>query len=198
MAGQRLTRTRSLTLAGQRLSNSIFKKSCRVLPTKSHTIQLRWGTELASRVAAALEAQCFPDAGMIGSLASPAVTAELQILLAEVKRLSMHQEQLRHDVTSLDTWEGKAAASRTNKSADLKLNGCKIAPCPGPALTVPLGRQWTPGSSDWSEAAAETPVRNVISGAPHTDLRSLPSYRRLSHSGIQAVSRIRRRLLCVH
>ena len=90
--------------------------------------------------------------------------AELQLLLAEVKRLSMHQEHLRQEVKSICSWEAQdEAAASDKKKAVPKLNGCKTT-VPQPVLTVPFGRQYTAGSSDWSEFATETPVRNVISG----------------------------------
>lgn len=93
--------------------------------------------------------------------------AELQVLLAEVKRLSMHQEHLKQEVNDLCTWEAQDAAAKSSKKRAVpKLNGCKMTNCPGPVMTVPFGRQYTAGSSDWSEAAAETPVRNLISGMP--------------------------------
>lgn len=91
--------------------------------------------------------------------------AELQVLLAEVKRLSMQQEHLKQEVSDISTWEAKDAAAKSNEARDVpKLNGCKMTGCSGPVLTVPFGRQCTAGSSDWSESATETPVRNVISG----------------------------------
>ena len=94
--------------------------------------------------------------------------AELQILLAEVKRLGMHQEHLKQEVSNMEVCDPEAAAARPNKSTNLRLNGCIMTECPGPVLTVPFGRQWEAGSSDWSEAAAETPVRNLISGVLST------------------------------
>jgi len=95
--------------------------------------------------------------------AADSLRAELQVLLAEVKRLSLHQEHLKQDVAALDVLE--PASRLPSKSANLRKNGCLIGPgCPGPILTVPFGRRVTYGSSDWSEAAVDTPVRNVVSG----------------------------------
>lgn len=97
------------------------------------------------------------------SAAADSLRAELQVLLAEVKRLSLHQEHLKQDVASLDVLE--PASRLPSKSANLRKNGCLIGPdCPGPILTVPFGRRVTYGSSDWSEATVDTPVRNVVSG----------------------------------
>ena len=109
-------------------------------------------------------AEPLPNAAVLGNSSSAvAVGAELQVLLAEVKRLSMHQEHLKRDVADVCAWEAQdGVAESTKKRAVPKLNGCKMTDCPAPALTVPFGRQ--AGSSDWSEAATETPVRNVISG----------------------------------
>ena len=109
-------------------------------------------------------AESLPSTTVLEQHAAAAMQAELQILLAEVKRLSTHQEHLKREVTSMTQLETAAAAAKPNKSAELRLNGCKMTDCPGPVLVVPFGKQWTAGSSDWSEAAAETPVRNVISG----------------------------------
>ena len=92
------------------------------------------------------------------SAAADSLRAELQVLLAEVKRLSLHQEHLKQDVAALDVLE--PASRLPSKSANLRKNGCLI----GPILTVPFGRRVTYGSSDWSEATADTPVRNVVSG----------------------------------
>jgi len=92
------------------------------------------------------------------SAAADSLRAELQ-----VKRLSLHQEHLKQDVAALDMLE--PASRLPSKSANLRKNGCLIGPeCPGPILTVPFGRRVTYGSSDWSEAAVDTPVRNVVSG----------------------------------
>ena len=91
--------------------------------------------------------------------------AELQLLLAEVKRLSMHQEHLKQEVNDICSQEAQDGAAKSNKKKAVpKMNGCKMTDCPGPVMTVPFGRQYTAGSSDWSEAATETPVRNLISG----------------------------------
>lgn len=96
------------------------------------------------------------------SSAAESFRAELQILLAEIKRLGLQQERLYQDVAAVNLL---GSAKVPSKSADLKKNGCSIGPnCPGPILTVPFGRQWTCGSSDWSEGTTETPVRNVVSG----------------------------------
>ncbi|KAL0047017.1 hypothetical protein WJX82_004273 [Trebouxia sp. C0006] len=95
--------------------------------------------------------------------AADSLRAELQVLLAEVKRLGLHQEHLKQDVAALDVLE--PASRLPSKSANLRKNGCLIGPdCPGPVLTVPFGRRVTYGSSDWSEATVDTPVRNVVSG----------------------------------
>ena len=97
------------------------------------------------------------------SAAADSLRAELQVLLAEVKRLGLHQEHLKQDVAALDVLE--PASKLPSKSANLRKNGCLIGPeCPGPVLTVPFGRHVTYGSSDWSEASVDTPVRNVVSG----------------------------------
>ena len=94
-----------------------------------------------------------------------AVRAELQVLLAEIKRLSMHQERLKEEVDDIHTWKANdAAATPTTNKIVPKLHGCKMPECLGRALTVPVGRHNTASSSDWSEAAAETPIRNVVSG----------------------------------
>lgn len=100
---------------------------------------------------------------MKSSAAADSLWAELQVLLAEVKRLGLHQEHLKQDVAALDMLE--PASKLPSKSANLRKNGCLIGPeCPGPILTVPFGRHVTYGSSDWSEATVDTPVRNVVSG----------------------------------
>lgn len=108
-------------------------------------------------------AESLPNAAKPGEASAAAVGAELQVLLAEAKRLSMQQEHLKQEVNDLSTWEAKDAKSNKSRGV-LKLNGCKMTDCPGPVMTIPFGRQCTAGSSDWSEAATETPVRNVISG----------------------------------
>lgn len=110
-------------------------------------------------------AESLPNAAKPGEASAATVGAELQFLLAEAKRLSMQQELLKQEVNDINTWEAKDAAAKSNKARGVpKLNGCKMKDCSGPVMTVPFGRQCTAGSSDWSEAATETPVRNVISG----------------------------------
>ena len=77
----------------------------------------------------------------------------------------MHQERLKEEVDDIHTWKANdAAATPTTNKIVPKLHGCKMPECLGRALTVPVGRHNTASSSDWSEAAAETPVRNVVSG----------------------------------
>ena len=108
-------------------------------------------------------AESFPNTANLGE--SSVVGAELQVLLAEVKRLSMYQEQLKQEVKDIYILEAQNGSATANKHRAVpKLNSCKMADCPKPVLTVPFGRQYTAGSSDWSESATETPVKNVISG----------------------------------
>ncbi len=97
---------------------------------------------------------------MLKSPFADSFRAELQVLLAEVKRLGIRQERLKQEAADLDTLDLKRPA----KSANLRKYGCDIIQCPGPALTVPFGRQWTCGSSDWSEGGIDTPVKNLVSG----------------------------------
>ncbi|DBB00991.1 hypothetical protein WJX77_012576 [Trebouxia sp. C0004] len=100
---------------------------------------------------------------LMKSSAADSLRAELQVLLAELKRLGLHQEHLKQDVAALDVLE--SGSRLPSKSANLRKNGCLISPeCPGPILIVPFGRRMTYGSSDWSEATVDTPVRNVVSG----------------------------------
>ena len=111
-------------------------------------------------------AESLPNAG---EPSAAAVSAELQVLLAEIKRLSMHQERMKQEVDSMLAWETEDAAAKSDRHrAAPRLNGCKMTECSGPVLTVPFGRQCTAGSSDWSEASAETPIRNLISGLQST------------------------------
>ncbi|KAL3147603.1 hypothetical protein ABBQ38_014655 [Trebouxia sp. C0009 RCD-2024] len=113
-------------------------------------------------------AESLPNAAaVLEKPSADAVRAELQVLLAEIKRLSIQQERLKAEVNGMHTWKAKDAAANynpnKNKSAP-KLGGFTMAECLGPALTLPVGRQNTASSSDWSEAAVETPIRNVVSG----------------------------------
>ena len=148
----------------------------------------------ASRQKCDAAAESLPSTALLEQPAAAAMKAELQVLLAEVKRLGLHQEHLKQEVNDMESCNAEAAVARPHKSANLRLNGCIMTECPGPVLTVPFGRQWEAGSSDWSEAAAETPVRNLISGAPsvrpsiHPSIHSSihPSIHPSIHSSAQA------------
>ncbi|KAL3162308.1 hypothetical protein ABBQ32_009995 [Trebouxia sp. C0010 RCD-2024] len=113
-------------------------------------------------------AESLPNAAAVLDKSSADVLrAELQVLLAEIKRLSIHQEHLKAEVDSIHTWKAKDAAADYNPDRNKpipKLAGLNMAECLGPALTLPVGRENTASSSDWSEAAIETPVRNLVSG----------------------------------
>ena len=94
---------------------------------------------------------------------APPLQAELQLLLAELKRLGNNQHQLQQELDSIE----QAKSARSPANAVLKKHcytATDIVHCPGPALTVPAGTHQASVSSDWSEGVLETPVRNVVSG----------------------------------
>lgn len=96
-----------------------------------------------------MDAVSLPCTIALGSPAAASLKAELQLLLAEIKRLGLQQLQLRQDVQDL--------GMKPIKNAKV----LKWANPPGLLL-----RQSTYGSSAWSEAIAESPpVRNIISGS---------------------------------
>ena len=97
--------------------------------------------------------------------------AELQLLLAEIKRLGNNQHQLHQDIAKLETSEVTKACK-----PDLKKNGCVVVPCPGPVWTVLPKAHHISNSSDWSDGPVETPVRNIVSGEAARLAISQPTY----------------------
>ena len=96
------------------------------------------------------------------------VQAELQLLLAELKRLGNNQHQLKLELDAIK--QAKLAVPYADANPKKHCYAAtNIVQCPGPALTVPAGTHQASVSSDWSEGAIETPVRNVVSGEslPH-------------------------------
>lgn len=89
----------------------------------------------------------------LDSPAAVCLKAELQVLLAELKRLGLQQQQLQQDAQALDA-DRKPRKGNTAVAFNLPL-------LPHHAVL----RQSTYGSSNWSEDTAETPpARNIISG----------------------------------